>query len=71
MPAPRISTERGTSPDETVGVENARHIYEAARHPKSFVCLDGADHMLTRRPDAEYVAEVISALANRYIDPSA
>ena len=53
--------------DETVGIENARHIYEAARHPKSFVTLDGADHMLTARPDADYVAEVISAWANRYI----
>jgi len=53
--------------DETVGIENAGHIYGAARHPKSFVCLDGADHMLTHRPDAEYVAEVISAWANRYI----
>lgn len=52
--------------DSTVGIENARHIYEAARHPKSFVTLDGADHMLTNRADAYYVAEVISAWANRY-----
>ncbi len=57
--------------DVTVGIENARQIYEAARHPKSFVCLDGADHMLTRRPDATYVAEVISAWANRYIEAPA
>lgn len=53
--------------DDTVGIENARHIYQAARHPKSFVSLDGADHLLTARPDAYYVAEVISAWANRYI----
>lgn len=52
--------------DNIVGIENARQIYEAARHPKSFVCLDGADHMLTDRADAYYVAEVISAWANRY-----
>ncbi len=52
--------------DAVVGVENARHIYEAARHPKSFVCLDDADHMLTNRDDAYFVAEVISAWAMRY-----
>ena len=57
--------------DETVGIENARHNYEAARHPKSFVCFDGADHVLTRRPDAEYVVEVISAWANRYTEAPA
>lgn len=52
--------------DSIVGIENARRIFEAARHPKSFVALDGADHMLTNRGDAYYVAEVISAWANRY-----
>ncbi len=52
--------------DGIVGIENARRIYEAARHPKSFVCLDSADHMLTDRADAYYVAEVISAWAGRY-----
>jgi putative redox protein len=54
--------------DDIVGIENARLIYEAARHPKSFVSLDGADHLLTGRPDADYVAEVIAAWANRYIE---
>ena len=54
--------------DEMVGIENARQIYETARHPKSVVCLDGADHMLTQRSDAEYVAEVIRVWANRYIE---
>jgi putative redox protein len=53
--------------DEQVGVDNARRIYEAARHPKSFVTLDGADHLLTRREDAEYVAEVLAAWATRYL----
>ena len=54
--------------DDTVGIENAAMIYQAARHPKSFISLDGADHLLTGRPDAYYVAEVIAAWANRYIE---
>ena len=53
--------------DEIVGIENARAIYEAARHPKSFVSLNGANHLLTRRDDAEYVATVLSAWAQRYL----
>lgn len=53
--------------DDVVGIENAGRIYQAARHPKSFITLDGADHLLTRRPDAYYVAEVIGAWANRYL----
>ncbi len=53
--------------DETVGIDNARKIYEAARHPKSFIALDGADHLLRRREDAEYVADVLSAWASRYL----
>lgn len=52
--------------DQTVGIENARDIYQSARHPKSFVCLDGADHLLTDRADAYYVAEVVSAWVARY-----
>ncbi|MFI9550654.1 bifunctional alpha/beta hydrolase/OsmC family protein [Nonomuraea endophytica] len=54
--------------DELVGVENARIIYDAARHPKSFVSLDGADHLLTDREDAAYVADVLAAWVSRYID---
>lgn len=54
--------------DELVGVENARMIYDAARHPKSFISLDGADHLLTDRKDAAYVAQVLSAWASRYLD---
>lgn len=53
--------------DATVGIENAAHIYEAAKHPKSFVSLDDADHMLSRKEDAEYVAGVIAAWARRYV----
>jgi pimeloyl-ACP methyl ester carboxylesterase len=53
--------------DELVGVENARTIYEAARHPKSFISLDGTDHLLTDRSDATYVAEVLAAWSSRYL----
>lgn len=53
--------------DETVGIENARRIYEAARHPKSFVTLDDADHLLSNRADARYVSTVLAAWASRYL----
>ncbi|MGI8729396.1 MAG: hypothetical protein ACR2LK_05310 [Solirubrobacteraceae bacterium] len=53
--------------DAIVGVDNARRIFEVARHPKSFVSLDDADHLLTRRADATYVAEVLAAWASRYL----
>lgn len=52
--------------DEVVGLGNARALYEAARHPKSFVSLDGADHLLSRREDGEYAARVLAAWASRY-----
>ena len=51
--------------DETVGIDNAGAIFQAARHPKSFVSLDDADHLLTRRADAEYAANVIAGWASR------
>lgn len=54
--------------DEVVGIENASQIFLAAKHPKSFVTLDDADHMLSREQDAEYAAEVISSWATRYLD---
>ena len=53
--------------DKTVGIENARKIYEAARHPKSFVSLDRADHLLSDKRDAAYVSDVLSAWAGRYL----
>lgn len=54
--------------DDVVEIEQARLIFEAARHPKSFVCLDGADHLLIEREeDARYVAELIAAWSSRYI----
>lgn len=52
--------------DDTVGIDNARQIYEAARHPKSFVALDGADHLLSRGTDATFAAQIIAAWATRY-----
>ena len=53
--------------DTTVSIDNAAQIFMAAKHPKSFVSLDDADHLLTRREDAAYVAAVLSAWASRYI----
>ena len=53
--------------DQIVGIENASAIFLAARHSKSFVSLDHADHLLTKADDADYAAEVISAWASRYI----
>lgn len=53
--------------DEVVGIDHARRIYEAARHPKSFVSLDGADHLLSDRADAAYVAAVLAAWSIRYL----
>ncbi len=53
--------------DRIVGIDSAAEIYQAAKHPKSFVSLDDADHLLSRKEDAVYVAEVLSAWASRYI----
>jgi uncharacterized OsmC-like protein/alpha-beta hydrolase superfamily lysophospholipase len=55
--------------DDTVGIDNATHIFLAAKHPKSFVSLAGADHLLSGKRDAAYVADVIAAWAERYLDP--
>lgn len=53
--------------DNTVGIENAEEIFRAARHPKSFVSLDGADHLLKKVKDTEYVADVIFSWACAYL----
>lgn len=53
--------------DATVGVDNARLLFQAARHPKSFVSLADADHLLSDVADARYVAEVIASWASRYL----
>ncbi len=57
--------------DKVVGIDNAGAIFAAARHPKSFVALDKADHLLTRPQDAAYAAAVIAAWAGRYLQPAA
>jgi uncharacterized OsmC-like protein/alpha-beta hydrolase superfamily lysophospholipase len=54
--------------DSIVGIENATQIFTTARHPKSFVTLDDADHLITRGRDAEYAAGVIASWAQRYLD---
>ena len=54
--------------DDTVGIENATQIFVAAKHPKSFISLAGADHLLTKRQDALYVADMVAAWAERYLD---
>lgn len=55
--------------DPIVGIENASDIFQHAKHPKSFVSLDTADHLLTNRDDAEYAATIIAAWATRYLSP--
>lgn len=54
--------------DAVVGIENASAIFMAAKHPKSFVSLDDADHLISREADAEYVADLISSWSSRYLD---
>ncbi|MEO1243205.1 MAG: bifunctional alpha/beta hydrolase/OsmC family protein [Pseudomonadota bacterium] len=54
--------------DETVGIDNATRIFVAAKHPKSFVSLDTADHLLSNTRDAHYAASVLAAWAARYLD---
>jgi uncharacterized OsmC-like protein/fermentation-respiration switch protein FrsA (DUF1100 family) len=54
--------------DQTVGIDNAALIYKAARHPKSFVSLDDADHLLLNQRDSFYVGSVLAAWAHRYIE---
>ena len=57
------------SPQDTiVEIDNAKKIYLAAKHPKSYVSLDGADHLLTRKADSRYVGNIIASWAERYID---
>lgn len=53
--------------DDVVGIDQASRIFQMARHPKSFISLDGADHLLSRLEDAQYVAETITAWVMRYL----
>jgi len=54
--------------DKVVGIDNAAKIFVAARHPKSFVSLDDADHLISRAEDAAYAAEVLAAWASRFLE---
>lgn len=54
--------------DDTVGITHAEKLYHAAVHPKSFISLDGADHLLMKKEDSEYIGEVIAKWASRYVD---
>jgi alpha/beta superfamily hydrolase len=54
--------------DNTVGIENASAIFQAARHPRSFVSLEGSDHLLTGKGQAARAAKIISAWADQYLD---
>jgi putative redox protein len=55
--------------DTVVDIDNASKIFLAAKHPKSFVSLDRADHLLTQKEDATYAATVLAAWASRYLEP--
>jgi uncharacterized OsmC-like protein/fermentation-respiration switch protein FrsA (DUF1100 family) len=57
--------------DDTVGIENATKIFVAAKHPKSFVSLAGADHLLSEKNDSAYVADIIAAWVTRYLEAMA
>ncbi|WP_299366626.1 bifunctional alpha/beta hydrolase/OsmC family protein [Winogradskyella sp.] len=52
--------------DKIVGIENAEQLYKTAFHPKSFITLDNADHLLTQEKDSQYVGEIIGTWAKRY-----
>ncbi len=54
--------------DRTVAIKNAEDVYKAAHHPKSFISLDGVDHMLSKTEDSQYVGKVIASWASRYVD---
>ncbi|WP_420317026.1 alpha/beta fold hydrolase [Ekhidna sp.] len=54
--------------DNIVGIENAQEIYVEAMHPKSFISLDGSDHLMTKEADAKYVGSIIAGWSSRYIE---
>jgi putative redox protein len=57
--------------DDTVGIENAGQIFQTARHPKSFISLDGADHLLSQSDQARYAGDLIAAWASKYVQNTA
>jgi putative redox protein len=54
--------------DNTVGIQNAKELYHYAHHPKSFISIDGADHLLSNKEDSIYVGNIISGWASRYLE---
>ena len=56
--------------DEIVGIENAKNLYDALSHPKSFISLDKADHLITKTKDADYISSIIAAWSSNYLDKS-
>lgn len=54
--------------DTTVEIENAARIYQTAKHPKSYISLDGADHLLSNKADSRYAGEMIGSWVQRYLD---
>ncbi len=56
--------------DRIVGIDNARRIYQAAHHPKSFISLDGADHLLSRQEDSVYAGKMIATWVTKYLTPA-
>jgi len=54
--------------DRIVGIDNATKIYKSAKHPRSFISLDGADHLLSRKADSLYAGQMIAAWASRYVE---
>ena len=54
--------------DRTVAIKNAEDVYKAAHHPKSFISLDGVDHMLSKTEDSQYVGKVIASWVSRYVN---
>ncbi len=54
--------------DDIVDIKNAEKIYMSAMHPKSYISLDGANHLLTHKGDAEYVGQMVASWASRYVD---
>ncbi|MGM0669330.1 MAG: alpha/beta hydrolase family protein, partial [Gemmatimonadota bacterium] len=54
--------------DEIVGMENAARLYKMAKHPKSFVSLDDADHLLSDKRDSAYAGRLLAAWVSRYLE---
>ena len=54
--------------DNIVSIEHAANIFKAAKHPKSFISLDNADHLISDKKDSDYIGEIVSSWATRYVN---